>query len=677
MCLRRERRGEDKPEGEQEARGGAHPRSWRHSEPGGKAAARCRLAPTAGSATVPAMKRFFPGLVLLVCTGLFAATAPKPKITSQDQLPRHSYPLTGDVTKILTDENAYAPLAAGVRANLEKLLADYEIADRSTLQGILGTLLALDLHAGRYDEARAKIKTMRELEEKPAAKLVTGLLAETYMAARRAVESGNEAAFRAEFSRRYAAALAALPWAVVGDVIKQTKGSAEIVSEALLLGNLGSQFQPGVDKTGTVSGDVAETLVAQRTSLAHYLPLKAERVAALSAYVAANQKTKADIWAARAVDLTGAAGLAPVLVAIWDSGVDMPVFGAKVWKNAAETANGRDDDGNGYVDDVHGIAYDLKANRVPDLLLPLTAEQKANYPAMRNLTKGLLDVQASIESGEAAELKKLMSALKPEAVKPFIEGLNFFGNYTHGTHVAGIAAAGNPAVRLLAARITFDHRMIPDVPTLEQARREAAAMREVVAYFKQRQARVVNMSWGGSPRDIEGAFEANGAGGTPEERKKTAREYFELSRIALTEAMAGAPEILFVVAAGNSDNDAAFAEFIPSGIDLPNVLTVGAVDQAGEETSFSSFGKNVDVHANGFEVESELPGGERMKYSGTSMASPNVANLAAKLLALRPQLTVAETIDLIQRGAERSADGRINRIHPQRSVELLRAMPRR
>jgi subtilisin family serine protease len=622
------------------------------------------------------MKRLFPALLLLVCTGLFAATAPKPKITSQDQLPRHQYPLTGDVTKVLTDDAVYAKLAAAVRADLEKLLADYDIADRTTRQEILGTLVALDVHAGRHDEALAKIRTMRELEEKPAAKLVTGLLAETYIAARRAVESGNEAAFRAEFSRRYAAALAALPWAVVGDVIKQTKGSAEIASEALLLGNIGSQFQPGVDKTGSVSGDVAQTLVAQRTSFAHYLPLKAERVAALSAYVAANQKTKADIWAARSVDLGGTAGLTPVVVAIWDSGVDPAVFGQKVWTNSAETANGRDDDGNGFVDDVHGIAYDLKSNRVPELLLPLTAEQKTNYPGMRNLTKGLLDVQASIESAEGAELKKLMSGLKPEAVKPFIEGLNFFGNYTHGTHVAGIAAAGNPAIRLLAARITFDHRMIPDVPTLEQSRRDAAAMRDVVAYFKQRQVRVVNMSWGGSPRDIEGAFEANGAGGTPEERKKTAREYFELSRVALTEAMAGAPEILFVVAAGNSDNDAAFAEFIPSGIDLPNVLTVGAVDQAGEETSFTSFGRNVDVHANGFEVESELPGGERMKYSGTSMASPNVANLAAKLLALQPRLKVAEVIDLIQRGAERSADGRINRINPQRSVELLRAARR-
>jgi len=106
---------------------------------------------------------------------------------------------------------------------------------------------------------------------------------------------------------------------------------------------------------------------------------------------------------------------------------------------------------------------------------------------------------------------------------------------------------------------------------------------------------------------------------------------------------------------------------------LPNLITVGAVDQAGEETGFTSFGESVDVYANGFEVDSYLPGGTRIAMSGTSMASPNVVNLAAKLLALDYSLTTSELIELIIDGADKSEDGRILLINPQRSVELLQA----
>lgn len=54
------------------------------------------------------------------------------------------------------------------------------------------------------------------------------------------------------------------------------------------------------------------------------------------------------------------------------------------------------------------------------------------------------------------------------------------------------------------------------------------------------------------------------------------------------------------------------------------------------------------------------------------MASPNVANLAAKLFALDSILTPEEVIDLIKRGATNSEDGRRHLIDEKRSVALLR-----
>jgi len=70
------------------------------------------------------------------------------------------------------------------------------------------------------------------------------------------------------------------------------------------------------------------------------------------------------------------------------------------------------------------------------------------------------------------------------------------------------------------------------------------------------------------------------------------------------------------------------------------------------------------VDTDGYQVESYVPGGTKLKLSGTSMASPNVANLAAKLIALDLSLTPEQTIALIRKGADKSADGRRNLINP-------------
>ena len=112
---------------------------------------------------------------------------------------------------------------------------------------------------------------------------------------------------------------------------------------------------------------------------------------------------------------------------------------------------------------------------------------------------------------------------------------------------------------------------------------------------------------------------------------------------------------------------------MPAGLRLPNLIAAGAVNQAGDETSFTSYGPTVVVDADGYEVESYVPGGAKLKLSGTSMASPGVTNLAAKLFALDPSLTPQKVIELMKDGATPSEDGRRHLINPKRSVELLRS----
>jgi subtilisin family serine protease len=290
-------------------------------------------------------------------------------------------------------------------------------------------------------------------------------------------------------------------------------------------------------------------------------------------------------------------------------------------------------------------------------------------PELLERTKGFSDLTSNIDSAQADEVKKFMSDLKPEEFKPAMEQLGLAGNYVHGTHVAGITLNGNPWARLVTARISFDYKLQPDpCPSKALAERGAKANQAYVDYFKRNQVRVVNMSWGGSVNGVEEALEKCGIGKTTTERQKISRDYFEIEKASLQRAFASAPEILFVTAAGNSNSDSSFGEFIPSSIVLPNLLTVGAVDKAGDEAPFTSYGPTVAVHANGYQVESYLPGGKLVALSGTSMASPNVANLAAKLLAAKPSLKPTEVIAIIRETADKTADGRRILIDPVKAM---------
>lgn len=123
------------------------------------------------------------------------------------------------------------------------------------------------------------------------------------------------------------------------------------------------------------------------------------------------------------------------------------------------------------------------------------------------------------------------------------------------------------------------------------------------------------------------------------------------------------------MAAGNSNNDASFNEDVPASFGLPNVRAVGAVHQAGDEAPFTSYSPTVVAHANGYEVGSYVPGGARMKLSGTSMASLNAANLAAKILTGNPKLTPAQVIQIICSTEDKTADGRRFLINPKKAVE--------
>jgi len=106
---------------------------------------------------------------------------------------------------------------------------------------------------------------------------------------------------------------------------------------------------------------------------------------------------------------------------------------------------------------------------------------------------------------------------------------------------------------------------------------------------------------------------------------------------------AGDAGILFVAAAGNSGTDNDKRAHYPSNYDLPNVISVAATDRTDALTSFSNFGlKSVHIAAPGRDIESTWLGNAYRDASGTSMAAPQVAGVAALVLSAEPNLTVAQ-----------------------------------
>jgi subtilisin family serine protease len=450
----------------------------------------------------------------------------------------------------------------------------------------------------------------------------------------------------------------------VGNRIKEAKSSAEIVTPSLVLGSIQANVEPAVAKSHQLSNELAWGLIGARVELQRILPLQKATVAVLTAEVAAHSVQKSDIWSERDVTLTDADKLTPVNVAIWDSGSDLALFGDRVLTDPHPTP----------LTDPHDIAFDLKGFPDHGYLKALTDDQQKQYPGMRDELKGLSDLELSIDSPEASALKKKLGSMAPGDVPAFLEQLEMFAQYSHGTHVAGIASRGNPAIRLAVGRLTFDYHNVPLAPSEELSRRAAEDSQLYVDWFKKNHIRVVNMSWGGGPQDDEAALEKNGMGKDAADRKAIAAKLFAIEREGLYNAFKSAPGILFICAAGNADSNSSFNEMIPSSFKLPNLLVVGAVDQAGDEASFTSYGPTVLVDANGYQVESVVPGGAKIRMSGTSMASPNAVNLAAKLIALDPKLTPEQTIHLMVEGATPSADGRRHNLNPKRSIELLHQM---
>lgn len=570
------------------------------------------------------------------------------KVNSAADLPAHSYAVTSKARPLAEDPGVVSALAAAVTADINADLAKYDIADRATLHGLYVTLLTATMLQKDFPAARRDIEVIRGLEDKPADRAKSGLVVGALIDALQSPGTDAHQTLRADVERAFRAA----PYALVRDYIRKQKVGTGGISRDAVVAAYASDADADA-ATGHISQDQADGLLTEAFTLQYIVPNKADLTAAYSAILDAGRDVpKLSIWAARDVTLAPSAKLTTMTVAIWDTGVDVSLYRSQLVSGSP------------------GVAYDAQGRPTTGLLYSLPGGAAA-ATADQALMKGSTDFQEGVDSPEAAAFKAKLPSMTSDQMQDDEKAIGQFGVYVHGTHVAGIALRGNPAARLLVCRITSG---APSSVVL--AARDADIYHKSVAYFKARGARVVNMSWNIRLSAIETELEKDSAGGTPAERRALARKIYDIGFQGISDAVHSAPGILFVAAAGNDDEDVLFNGSYPAAVKAPNLLVVGAVDRGGEETSFTSFG-NVDVYADGVDVPSLVPSGATLELSGTSMAAPQVTNLAAKLLAVHPALTVAQVRAAILGGADRKTTGgrTILLLNPRQTLRAGKGTP--
>ena len=106
-------------------------------------------------------------------------------------------------------------------------------------------------------------------------------------------------------------------------------------------------------------------------------------------------------------------------------------------------------------------------------------------------------------------------------------------------------------------------------------------------------------------------------------------------------------DVTIIAAAGN---DSTNLPSYPASYD--NVISVGSTTENDRLSAFSNFGKDIDLTAPGSSIFSTLPNNSFGSMSGTSMASPIVAGVAALILANEPHLSNEEVADRLYSTAD-------------------------
>jgi subtilisin family serine protease len=243
----------------------------------------------------------------------------------------------------------------------------------------------------------------------------------------------------------------------------------------------------------------------------------------------------------------------------------------------------------------------------------LTASQWGNRAVRSVLARSglspaqLADVTVAVlDTGVDVSHPDLAAAAVPghNAIDPLRSPGDVHG---HGTHVAGTvaAAAGNGGVEGIAPGV----KVMPVKVLGDDGSGWSSHTATGIIWAADHGADVINMSLGGSGEDNV---------------QKAAVQY------------ARGKGVVVIASAGNAGQTGSPPSY-PAA--YPGVVGVASTTSTGERSAFSSYGAWIDIAAPGSLIVSARPGGSFVTMSGTSMAAPHVAGVAALVRAASPGLT--------------------------------------